>query len=86
VAGSGVQDICPMKPRFWNAILLITHILDWCVKLVAKLVAMLHVSSVQGRSVDLSVEIATGRMRMIDTISTPGHLEVAQYGASYHTN
>ena len=28
VAGSGVQDICSMKPRFRNANLLITHVLD----------------------------------------------------------
>jgi len=34
-----------------------------------------------GRSVDLSVEIATGRRRMIDIISTPGRLTVVQYGA-----
>ena len=57
MAGSGVQDICSMKPRFRNANLLITHVLDQCVKLLA----VLHISSAQGRSVDLSVEIATGR-------------------------
>jgi len=34
----------------------ITHVLDSCVKLLAGL----HISSVQGRSVDLPVEIATG--------------------------
>jgi len=55
VAGSKVQDICQMKPRFRNANLLITHALDQCVKLLA----VLHISSAQGRSVDLSVEIAT---------------------------
>jgi len=77
VAGSGVQDICSMKSRFRNANLLIAHVLDWCVKLLA----VLHVSSAQGRSVDMSVEIATGRRRMIDIISTPGRLAVAQYGA-----
>ena len=52
VAGSGVQDICSMKPRFRNANLLITHVFDWCVKLLA----VLHISSAQGQSVDLSVE------------------------------
>ena len=77
VAGSGVQDMCPMKPRFRNANLLITHVLDQCVKLLV----VLHISSAQGRSVDLSVEIATGRRRRIDIISTPGRLAVAQYGA-----
>ena len=56
MAGSGVQDICSMKPRFRKVYLLITHILDWCVKLVV----MLYISSAQDRSVDLSVEIATG--------------------------
>jgi len=35
VAGSGVQDICSMKPRIRNANLLIIHVLDWCVKLLA---------------------------------------------------
>jgi len=77
VAGSGVQDICSMKPRFRNINLLITHVLDRCVKLLA----VLYVSSAQGRSVDLSVDIATGRRRMIDIISTPGRLAVAQCGA-----
>ena len=62
--GSGVQDIFPMKPRFRSANLLITHVLDQCVKLLA----VLHISSAQGRSVDLSVEITTGRRRMIDII------------------
>ena len=57
-----------MKPRIRNANLLITHVLDRCVKLLA----VLHISSAQGQSVDLSVEIATGRRRMIDIISTPG--------------
>ena len=68
MAGSGVQDICSMKPRFIYAKLLITHVVDSCVKLLA----VLHISSGQGRSVDLSVEIATGRRRMIDIISTSG--------------
>jgi len=77
VAGSGVQDICPMKPRFRKANLLITHVLDQCVKLLA----VLYISSAQGRSVDLSVEIAMGRRRMIDIISTPGRLAVVEYGA-----
>jgi len=77
VAGGGVQDICSMKPRCRKANLLITHVMDWCVKLLA----VLHISSAQGRSVDLCVEIATGRRRMIDIISTPGRLAVAQYGA-----
>jgi len=77
VAGSGVQNICSMKPRIRNANLLITHSLDRCVKLLA----VLHISSAQGRSVDLSVKIATGRKRMIDIMSTPGRLAVAQFGA-----
>jgi len=77
VAGSGAQDICSMKPRFRNTNLLITHVLDWCVQLLAAL----HISSAQGRSVDLSVEMATGRRIMIDIISTPSRLAVAQYGA-----
>jgi len=66
-----------MKPRFRNANLPITHVLDWSMKLLA----VLHISSAQGRLVDLSVEIATGRRRMIDIISTPGRLAAAQYGA-----
>ena len=82
VAGSRVQDICPMMPGFRNSNLLITHVLDQCMKILA----VLHISSTQGRSVDLSVEIATGRRRMIDIISTPGRLAVVQYGAYYHTN
>jgi len=77
VAGSGVQDICPMKPRFRNVNLLTTHVLDQC----QKLLAVLHISSAQGRSVDLSVEIANGKRRMIDIISTPSRLAVVQYGA-----
>ena len=64
MAGSGVQDICSIEPRFRKANLLITHVLDWCLKLLA----VLHISSAQGRSVDLSVEIATGRKRMLDII------------------
>jgi len=77
VVGSGVQDICSIQPRIRNANLLITHVLDQCVKLLA----VLHISSAQGRSMDLSVEIATGKRRMIDIISTPGRLTVVQYGA-----
>jgi len=42
-----------------------------------KLLAVLHISSVQGQSVDLSVEIAMGRRRMIDIISTLGPPAVA---------
>jgi len=61
MAGSGVQDICSMKPRIRNANLLITHVLDRCVKLLA----VLHISSA-GSIVDLSVEIATGSRRMIE--------------------
>jgi len=53
-----------MKPRFRNFNLLITHVLDRCVKLLV----VLYISSTQGRSVDLSVEITTGRRRMIDII------------------
>jgi len=57
VAGSEVQEVFSMQPRFRNDILLITHVLDQCVKLLV----VLHISSAQCRSVDLSVEIATGR-------------------------
>jgi len=46
VAGSGVQDICPMKPRFRKANLLVTHVLDQCVKLLA----VLHISSAHQHS------------------------------------
>jgi len=62
-----------MKPRFRNANLLITHVLESCVKLLA----VLHISSAKGQLVDLSVEIATGRRRMIDMISTLGPPAVA---------
>ena len=75
VACSVVQDSRSMKPRFRNANLRITHVLDLCVKLLA----VLQISSAQGRSVDLSVEIATGRRRMIDIISTLGLPAAAQY-------
>jgi len=51
VAGSGVQDSHSMKPGFKNDNLLITHVLHSCVKLLA----VLHISSAQGWSVDLSV-------------------------------
>ena len=71
MAGSGVQDIYSMKPRLRNANLLITHILDWRVKLLA----VLHISSAQGQSVDLSMEIATGRRRMIEIISNIGGIK-----------
>jgi len=77
VAGSGVQDICTMKPRLRNSNLLITHVSDQCVKLLA----VSNISRAQSRSVDLSVEIATGRRRMILIVSTPGRLEVVQYDA-----
>ena len=55
---------------------MITHVLDMCVKLLV----VLNISSAQGQSVDLSVEIATGRRRMIDIISTLGPPAVAPYG------
>jgi len=47
-----------------------------------KILAVLHTSSAQGLTVDVSVEIATGR-RMIDirVISTLGPPVVALYGA-----
>jgi len=82
VAWSGVRDSRSMKARFRNANLLFTHVLDSYVKLLA----VLHISSAQGRSVDLSVEIATGRRRMIDIISTLGPPAAAQYGAYYQNN
>ena len=65
-----------------NANLLLTHVLDSCVELLA----VLHISSAQGRLVDLSVEIATGRRRMIEIISTLGPPAAAQYGAYYQNN
>jgi len=64
VAGSGVQDICSMKPGIRNANLLITHVLDRSVKFLV----VLHISIAQGRSVDLSVEITMDRRRMIEII------------------
>jgi hypothetical protein len=48
VVGGGIQDSRSMQPRIRKALLLITHVLDSCVKLLA----VLHISSVQGRSVD----------------------------------
>ena len=48
VAGGGVQDIRSMKPIIRKSHLLITHILDSCVKLLA----VLHISSAQGQSAD----------------------------------
>jgi len=60
VAGSGVQDSRSIEHRFRNANLLITHVVDWCVKFLG----VLYISSAQGRSVDLCVDIATGRRRM----------------------
>jgi len=66
-----------MKPRYRSTNLLITHVLISCVKLLD----VLHISNAQGRSVDLSVEIATGWRRMIDIISTLGLLAVALYVA-----
>jgi len=67
-----------MKPIFKNANLLIVHVFDRCVKLLDEL----HISSAQGRSVDLSVEIATGRRRMIDIISNRHHLKSWSSGSS----
>jgi len=64
VAGRAVQDSRSMKPRFRNANLLITHVFDMCVKLLV----VLDISSSQGRSVDLSVSITTGRRRTMDII------------------
>jgi len=60
-----------MKTRIRNDNLLITHVLDWCVKLLAAL----HRSIAQGQSVDLSMEIATGRRRMIEIISNIGGIK-----------
>jgi len=48
VVGGGIQDSRSMKPRIRNTHLLITHVLDSCVKLLA----VLHISSAQGRSAD----------------------------------
>jgi len=60
-----------MKTRIRNDNLLITHVLDWCVKFLAAL----HRSIAQGQSVDLSMEIATGRRRMIEIISNIGGIK-----------
>jgi len=48
VVGGGIQDSGSMKPRIRNAHLLITHVLDS----YTKLLAVLHISSAQGRSAD----------------------------------
>ena len=48
MAGGGVQDSRSMQPRIRKAHLLIAYVLDSCVKLLA----VLHISSAQGRSVD----------------------------------
>ena len=77
-----LQDSRSIEPRFRNANLLITHVLDMCVNLLV----VSNISSAQDQSVHLSVEIATGRSRMIDIISTDGRLAVAQCGALYHNN
>jgi len=45
VTGSGVKDSASITPRFRNDNLLITHVLDACVKLLA----VLHISSAQGQ-------------------------------------
>jgi len=47
VTGGGVQDSRSMKTRIRNVHLLITHVLDSCVKLLV----VLYTSSTQGRSV-----------------------------------
>jgi hypothetical protein len=59
-----LQDSRSIKPGFRNANLLITHVLDMCVNLLV----VSNISSAQDQSVHLSVEIATGRRRMIDII------------------
>jgi len=48
VVGGEIQDSGSMKSRIRNADLLITHVLNPCVKLLT----VLHISSGQGRSVD----------------------------------
>jgi len=64
VVERAVQGIRSMKPRFRNANLLITHVLDMCVKIMV----VSDISSAQGRSVDLSVAITTYRGRTMDII------------------
>jgi len=66
-----------MKLRFRDDNVLLIRVFDLCVKLLT----VLHISNAQGRSVDLSVTIETGRRRTIDLISTPGRLAVVRYGA-----
>ena len=63
-AGRVVQGIRSMKPRFRNNNLLITHVLDMCVKLLV----VLNISSAQGQSVDLFVRITRGRSRTMDIV------------------
>jgi len=48
VAGGGVEDSRSIQPRIRKVRLLITHVLDSCVKLLA----VLYISSAQGQSVD----------------------------------
>jgi len=53
MAECGYKTSRLMKPRFRRANLLITHVLDLCVKLLA----VLHTSRAHDRSVDLSVAL-----------------------------
>jgi len=64
VAERAVQGSRSMKPRFRNANLLITHVLDMCVKILV----VSNISSAQGRSVVLSVAITTCRRNTMDII------------------
>jgi len=59
-----VQGSRAMMPRFRNANLLITHVLDMC----AKILVVSNTSSAQGQSVDLFVRITTGRRRTMEII------------------
>ena len=64
VTGGGVQDSRSMKPRIRNAHLLITHVLDSCVKLLT----VLHTSSTQGQSVDFT---SAGYSKREDFLTLP---------------
>jgi len=59
-----VQDSRSRKPRFGNANLLSTHVLDMCVKILA----VSNISSAQSQSVDLSVAITTCQRKTMDII------------------
>jgi len=77
VARSGVRDSWSIKPRLRNANLLITHVLDSCVRLLA----VLHISSAHTGSIHEPLcGNRKGWRKMTDMISILGPLVVVQYG------